>query len=211
MFTNPLEIVKIRLQTIGEQVRLEGATPKGAVTIVKELGFFGLYKGASACLLRDVPFSAIYFPAYASAKEWCTGDKDRASPLDLLTAGAMAGAPAASLTTPADVIKTRMQVTGSGGKKPYNTIPEAAVDIMKNEGPTAFFKGAAARVFRSSPQFAVTLMCYELLHNLVHPESEPRPPTNAPISKKDYKDAFRINRVGVKAARIKRGMDSGIL
>ena len=35
MFTNPLEIVKIRLQTIGEQVRLEGATPKGAVTIVK--------------------------------------------------------------------------------------------------------------------------------------------------------------------------------
>ena len=211
MFTNPLEIVKIRLQTIGEQVRLEGATPKGAVTIVKELGFFGLYKGASACLLRDVPFSAIYFPAYASAKELCTGDKDKASPLDLLTAGAMAGAPAASLTTPADVIKTRMQVTGSGGKKPYNTIPEAAVDIMKNEGPTAFFKGAAARVFRSSPQFAVTLMCYELLHNLVHPESEPRPPTNAPISKKDYKDAFRINRVGVKAARIKRGMDSGIL
>ena len=77
MFTNPLEIVKIRLQTIGEQVRLEGATPKGAVTIVKELGFLGLYKGASACLLRDVPFSAIYFPAYASAKEWCTGTRTR--------------------------------------------------------------------------------------------------------------------------------------
>jgi len=211
MFTNPLEIVKIRLQTIGEQVRLEGATPKGAVTIVKELGFLGLYKGASACLLRDVPFSAIYFPAYASAKEWCTGDKEKASPLDLLLAGAMAGAPAASLTTPADVIKTRMQVVGSGGKKPYDTIPEAAVDIMKNEGPTAFFKGAAARVFRSSPQFAVTLMCYELLHNLVHPEAEPRPPTNAPINRKDYEDAFQVNRVGIKAARIKRGIDSGIL
>ena len=211
MFTNPLEIVKIRLQTIGEQVRLEGATPKGAVTIVKELGFLGLYKGASACLLRDVPFSAIYFPAYASAKEWCRGDKEKAAPLDLLLAGAMAGAPAASLTTPADVIKTRMQVAGSGGTKPYESIPEATVDIMKNEGPTAFFKGAAARVFRSSPQFAVTLMCYELLHNLVHPEADPRPPTNAPITRKDYEDAFQLNRVGIKAARIKRGIDSGIL
>ena len=104
-----------------------------------------------------------------------------------------------------------MQVAGSGGTKPYESIPEAAVDIMKNEGPTAFFKGAAARVFRSSPQFAVTLMCYELLHNLVHPEADPRPPTNAPITRKDYEDAFQLNRVGIKAARIKRGIDSGIL
>ena len=28
-----------------------------------------MYKGASACLLRDIPFSAIYFPAYAHLKK----------------------------------------------------------------------------------------------------------------------------------------------
>jgi solute carrier family 25 aspartate/glutamate transporter 12/13 len=37
--------------------------------IVRELGFAGLYKGAGACLLRDIPFSAIYFPTYAKMKE----------------------------------------------------------------------------------------------------------------------------------------------
>jgi hypothetical protein len=37
-------------------------------TVLKELGFKGLYKGAQACFLRDVPFSAIYFPTYAHAK-----------------------------------------------------------------------------------------------------------------------------------------------
>lgn len=37
-------------------------------SILKDLGFFGLYRGAKACLLRDVPFSGIYFPVYAHMK-----------------------------------------------------------------------------------------------------------------------------------------------
>lgn len=68
LFTNPLEIVKIRLQVQGEGA-VRGAKGVGAVTIVRELGFAGLYKGAGACLLRDIPFSAIYFPTYAKMKE----------------------------------------------------------------------------------------------------------------------------------------------
>jgi solute carrier family 25 aspartate/glutamate transporter 12/13 len=39
-----------------------------AAQVVKELGLVGIYKGASACFLRDIPFSGIYFPAYAAAK-----------------------------------------------------------------------------------------------------------------------------------------------
>ena len=53
----------------GEAAKLEGAVPKGAGHIVRQLGLVGLYKGASACLLRDIPFSAIYFPAYAHLKK----------------------------------------------------------------------------------------------------------------------------------------------
>lgn len=56
-----MEIVKIRLQVAGE---IAGGSKVRAWQVVKELGLFGLYKGARACLLRDVPFSAIYFPAY---------------------------------------------------------------------------------------------------------------------------------------------------
>jgi solute carrier family 25 (mitochondrial aspartate/glutamate transporter), member 12/13 len=58
--------VKIRLQVAGE---IAGGQKVRAWTVVKELGLFGLYKGARACLLRDVPFSAIYFPAYAHTKK----------------------------------------------------------------------------------------------------------------------------------------------
>ncbi len=86
LFTNPLEIVKIRLQVQGEGkyrapitlffgalflniCTVKGVKGVGAVAIVRELGFAGLYKGAGACLLRDIPFSAIYFPTYAKMKD----------------------------------------------------------------------------------------------------------------------------------------------
>jgi solute carrier family 25 aspartate/glutamate transporter 12/13 len=48
---------------------MEGAAPRGAIHIVRSLGLLGLYRGASACLLRDIPFSAIYFPSYAHLKK----------------------------------------------------------------------------------------------------------------------------------------------
>lgn len=53
VFTNPLEIVKIRLQVAGE---IAGGAKVRAWSVVKDLGFFGLYKGARACFLRDIPF-----------------------------------------------------------------------------------------------------------------------------------------------------------
>lgn len=65
---------KIRLQVQGEAAKLEGAAPRGAVHIIRQLGLLGLYKGASACLLRDMPFSAIYFPAYAHLKKDVFGE-----------------------------------------------------------------------------------------------------------------------------------------
>jgi len=68
VFTNPLEIVKIRLQVQGEMAKTQGVERRSAMWIVRNLGLMGLYKGASACLLRDVPFSAIYFPSYNHLK-----------------------------------------------------------------------------------------------------------------------------------------------
>ena len=82
-----------------------------------------------------------------------------------MISGASAGVPAAYLVTPADVIKTRLQVQARKGDTTYNGIRDAFVKIMREEGPKAFFKGGVARVFRSSPQFAVTLATYELLQS----------------------------------------------
>ncbi|KAJ1742018.1 mitochondrial aspartate-glutamate transporter agc1 [Coemansia sp. RSA 990] len=173
VFTNPLEIVKIRLQIQGEMLKEATGSAKAvsrgsAITIIKELGLLGLYKGASACLLRDVPFSAIYFTCYSHLKkDVFHEDRRQLGVIDLLLAGAAAGMPAAYLTTPADVIKTRLQVVAKQGETVYTGLMDAARKIYKEEGFKAFFKGGPARIFRSSPQFGATLMCYELIHRMV--------------------------------------------
>ncbi|KAK4122435.1 mitochondrial carrier [Parathielavia appendiculata] len=170
VFTNPLEIVKIRLQVQGEVAKsVEGAPKRSAMWIVRNLGLVGLYKGASACLLRDVPFSAIYFPTYSHLKKDLFGESptNKLGVLQLLTAGAIAGMPSAYLTTPCDVIKTRLQVEARKGDTTYTGLRHAAKTIWKEEGFRAFFKGGPARIFRSSPQFGFTLAAYELLQNLL--------------------------------------------
>lgn len=166
VFTNPLEIVKIRLQVQGEVAKtLDGAPRRSAIWIVKNLGLVGLYKGASACLLRDVPFSAIYFPTYNHLKRDFFGESQnkKLGILQLLTAGAIAGMPAAYLTTPCDVIKTRLQVEARKGETKYTSLRHCAKTVYQEEGFRAFFKGGPARILRSSPQFGFTLAAYEVL------------------------------------------------
>jgi len=97
VFTNPMEIVKVRLQT-----QKDGAPKKALWTIVKELGVKGLYDGAGVTLARDVPSSAIFFAIYTLLRGLY--------PDQSFLAGAIAAIPATVLVTPMDIIKTRLQV-----------------------------------------------------------------------------------------------------
>uniref|UniRef100_A0A3P8YVM4 EF-hand domain-containing protein n=1 Tax=Esox lucius TaxID=8010 RepID=A0A3P8YVM4_ESOLU len=199
IFTNPLEIVKIRLQVAGE---ITTGPRVSAVSVIKDLGFFGLYKGAKACFLRDIPFSAIYFPCYAHVKSFMSDEDGRIGPFKLLLSGAVAGMPAASLVTPADVIKTRLQVAARAGQTTYNGLVDCFWKILKEEGPRAFWKGAGARVFRSSPQFGVTLVTYELLQRWFYIDfggqkptgSEPTPKSriSLPAPSPDHIGGYRL-------------------
>lgn len=65
--TNPMEIVKIQLQLQGS--RAGAAVSKvSALELVKQLGLKGLYKGSTATLARDVPFSLIFFSLVSALK-----------------------------------------------------------------------------------------------------------------------------------------------
>ena len=56
------------------------------------------------------------------------------------------GAPAAALPTPADVIKTRLQVAARQGQTTYNGVIDCARKILREEGFGAFWKGTPGRI-----------------------------------------------------------------
>lgn len=154
--TNPMELVKIRVQ-------LEAALPKAeqqsTIKIIKELGFSGVYRGTCSTLMRDVPFSFIFFPLYSNLTK-LFADKSGQTPLyGQLLAGCIAGGTGSACVTPADVIKTRLQM--AGGKEKYGNIAGAFRTVLKEEGVGALFKGLFPRVAVVSPLFGITLMAFE--------------------------------------------------
>jgi len=200
LITNPIELAKIRLQLQGETSRLLLAKninpphpPPGFIDVLRDLGFPGIYRGASACLLRDVPFSAIYFPSYAACRDAFThlnSGTGNPSSSDILLAGTAAGFPAAYLTTPADVIKTRLQVVPRPGEASYVAIGNCATQIYRREGIGAFFQGSFVRTLRIAPQFGISMLAYEGLAEFFGFQRSSRPPTNLPVDPQDYQAAF---------------------
>ena len=91
------------------------------------------------------------------------------------------GVPAAYLVTPADVIKTRLQVAARAGQTTYTGVIDATRKIFKEEGFSAFWKGGPARIFRSAPQFGFTLLTYEILQRLFYIDFGGRRPTGSEI------------------------------
>lgn len=150
--TNPMEIVKLRMQLQGEA---GASAKKSAATIASELGFFGLYKGIAATWSRDVPFSIVFFPLFANLKIAFDGDN---SMIGLFCAGAISGSCSAGVVTPCDVVKTRLQVVGST----YKGVGDAFSRIIREEGYQALFKGYQPRMIVQAPLFGITLGAFDI-------------------------------------------------
>uniref|UniRef100_A0A6M2FA76 S-adenosylmethionine transporter n=1 Tax=Populus davidiana TaxID=266767 RepID=A0A6M2FA76_9ROSI len=136
----PTEVVKQRMQT-GQFT----SAPDAVRLIVSKEGFKGFYAGYGSFLLRDLPFDAIQFCIYEQLRiGYRVAAKRELNDPENAAIGAFAGALTGAITTPLDVIKTRLMVQGSANQ--YKGIVDCVSTVVREEGPTALLKGIGPRV-----------------------------------------------------------------
>ncbi|XP_004692590.1 PREDICTED: mitochondrial glutamate carrier 2 [Condylura cristata] len=132
--------------------------------LLRTRGPAGLYKGLGATLLRDIPFSIIYFPLFANLNNLGINQlTGKASFAHSFVSGCVAGSAAAVAVTPLDVLKTRIQTLKKGlGEDSYSGVTDCARKVWRQEGPAAFMKGAGCRALVIAPLFGIAQGVYFL-------------------------------------------------
>lgn len=151
----PTENVKQKMQ-VGQYADTR-ACVRGI--FVQQGGVRGFFRGFSATVAREIPFSAIQFPVYEELKRlWRRHNPDREADLaEAAVCGSIAGGVAGLATCPLDVTKTRLML----GTDRSRGMLRMMTYIYQTEGATAFMSGSGARVLWMSLGGLVFLGCYE--------------------------------------------------
>ncbi|KAL1989871.1 hypothetical protein VTN49DRAFT_7068 [Thermomyces lanuginosus] len=158
---NPFDVIKQRMQA-------QGATHKTiaqcARAVYRAEGLQAFYVSYPTTLCMTVPFTATQFVAYESISKVMNPNKEY-DPLTHCVAGGLAGAVAAAVTTPLDVIKTLLQTRGITQDPEARTargLFDAATIIQRKFGWTGFLRGIRPRIISTMPSTAICWTSYEM-------------------------------------------------
>ncbi|KAF4518003.1 hypothetical protein B566_EDAN012753 [Ephemera danica] len=164
---SPLEMLRTRMQAQKMSYLEAGRVLKA---LKQQQGIRGLWKGLGATLLRDVPFSAIYWFTYESTKA-SFGQTVPTFGFSFV-AGAGAGSIAAILTLPFDVVKTHQQIE-LGEKQIYSNPPRSTNGrsttlavikrIFSQSGISGLFTGLVPRLVKVAPACAIMIASFEAM------------------------------------------------
>ncbi|KAI4246721.1 MAG: hypothetical protein L6R40_001750 [Gallowayella cf. fulva] len=162
----PTEVVKQRAQAAQHPSSM--AALRNILAQRSSIGVLGvwreMYRGWGITIIREVPFTALQFPLWEGMKAWRREQTGRGqvSAVESGAYGSLAGAVAAGLTTPLDVLKTRMMLAKE--RQPAVTLFK---QIWNESGPSAFLAGIGPRVMWISAGGAIFLGTYQWAYNLM--------------------------------------------
>ena len=142
---NPMEILKTQIQTSTHRISMREVTKR----VYAVDGIAGFWSGVGPNVMRCFLVNAAELGTYDQAKHEVQrlGLFDGIPVLQYAVASGIAGVASALVSTPADVVKTRL-MNQAGGAHAYNGVWDAFVGIARDEGFGALYKGFGAIVTR---------------------------------------------------------------
>lgn len=152
--SNPTEVIKQRLQMYNSPYKSVIACMKG---VYQNEGPKAFYRSYATQLIMNIPHQTIHFMTYEFFQNMLNHERKYNPPVHVVAGGA-AGACAAAITTPLDVVKTLLNTQETGFTR---GMVEAIKQIYSVAGAGGFFKGLTARVLYSMPATAICWSTYE--------------------------------------------------
>ncbi|CAB4418978.1 unnamed protein product [Rhizophagus irregularis] len=155
----PTEVVKQRMQA-----KQYSTTSSALKTIFNQEGLNGFYRGYFSTVIREIPFTCFQFPLYEYLKIVVAKKTDRnyIEPWEAAICGSVAGGTAAAVTTPLDVIKTRIMLSAKSQTiHNYSGTINTFNRILHEEGVKALFSGIGPRIIWISIGGSIFLGVYE--------------------------------------------------
>ena len=167
----PADLVKIRFQ---QNPRAYSSLWNAFSTILAENGISGLWKGSLPAIQRAALVNVGELTTYDAAKRAIVesgvtgGDTVGAHVLSSMCSGLVS----AAVSTPADVIKTRlMSVNNSGGGRQYNGMVDCFLKTVAGEGVRGLYKGFLPTWARLGPWQLTFWVTFEQLRKVSGMES----------------------------------------
>ncbi|XP_016922841.1 mitochondrial glycine transporter-like isoform X3 [Apis laboriosa] len=160
----PITVVKTRFES---EIYKYNSVGEALKIIYKQEGIRGLSSGLVPTLLRDAPYSGLYLTFYTQLKniviEADLSYVKSSAPIHF-SCGILAGIFASTVTQPADVIKTKMQLYPNE----FKNVRNAVFRIYKKYGMLGYFKGIVPRILRRTLMTAMAWTVYEEVAKLLN-------------------------------------------
>lgn len=161
---SPLEMIRTKMQSERMSYNQIG---NALVDLVKKNGWLSLWRGLGPTLLRDVPFSSLYWANYEMLKQ--KFNQKEPTVAFSFVSGAAAGTVSAVLTLPFDVVKTHrqtelgeQQMKASFQQSKSRTSTFSILNKIYNQhGVKGLFAGIVPRIIKVAPACAIMITSYE--------------------------------------------------
>lgn len=129
------------------------------VTILKEEGVRGLWRGTVPGQLLAIPYTAVQFVALERMKALAKKAGVLGHPAEPFCSGAIAGAAGTVASYPFDLLRTTLAAQGE--PKVYNGMRDAVRGICKENGVRGLYRGVGVTVLEIMPYAALQFGLYE--------------------------------------------------